>query len=224
MTAGTTEATGASGATGTTGTASLEAEGLSLRERQRRRAHADLVRATTEVIAHQGLERATIERITRRAGTSRATLYAHFPGGRTELIEATYRAIGREVLANAERDAASQPADDWIEQVTAYQRAMVRLAERRELSVFYNIDGPHLFALGRRRGSGSQRTLDAFVRILTTAQGEGRVVEGIDIPGISALLVGAMRETGIDATREPGSTDAHTRAFRQLLEALSTPA
>ncbi|GGA72312.1 hypothetical protein GCM10011490_23850 [Pseudoclavibacter endophyticus] len=194
---------------------------LTLRERQRRRARADLVRATTEVIEHHGLDGATIERITRRAGTSRATLYAHFPGGRTELIEATYRAIGREIIANAERDAAMH--DDWIDRVCAYQRSMLRLAKRRSLSVFYNIDGPHLFSLGRRRGSGSQRSLEAFVEILTRAENEGRIVTGLDIPGLAALLVGAIRETGIDATRSPGSTDGHTRAFRQLLEAISTP-
>lgn len=202
-----------------TGTEPVEA-GTSLRERQKRRARGDLVRATLDVIERAGLEGATIERITRHTGASRATLYAHFPGGRSEVVGAAYQAIADDLIAEAERDAAAH--DDWVERVVASQRAMLRLARRRRLSEFYNIDGPHLFALGRRRGSGSQRTLDAIAATLRDAQEHGRVDAALDTSAIAALLVGAIRETGIDATRTPSSATAHTRAFRQLLAALAT--
>lgn len=50
--------------------------------------------ATFDEVAERGLEALTVEGVAVRAGSSRATLYRHFPGGRDELVT---RAIEREV-------------------------------------------------------------------------------------------------------------------------------
>lgn len=191
----------------------------SLRERQRTRTRDDLVRATIDVIELAGLEGATIDRIIRRAGTSRATLYAHFPSGRSELLGEAYRVVGDDLVADAGARAAS--GHGWIDRVDAYHAAMLRLATRRELSVFYNVSGPQHFGIGKRRGSGSQQSLDAIARELASAQAAEAIGAELDVQGIAALLVGAIREAGIDATRSPASATHHERAFRQLLEALA---
>jgi|GEM_PF-2202773 len=196
-----------------------EAPPLSLRERQRLRTRRDLVRATIDVVEAAGLDAATIDRITQRAGTSRATLYAHFPGGRSELVGEAYRLIGHDLIQAAEHDAAQQ--DDWIERMCAYQRAMLALSRRRELSLFYNVTGPRSFGIGKRRGSGSQRTLDALDLELRAAVERGDVPVELDTTGVAALLVGAVREAGIDATRDPASAPHHERAFRQLVRAVA---
>ncbi|MGL3806035.1 TetR/AcrR family transcriptional regulator [Paeniglutamicibacter sp. R2-26] len=198
----------------------LEPDGppTSLRQRQQMRTRRDLVRTVIGIIGAGGLTSATIERITKRAGTSRATLYAHFPGGRTELVSEAYQQMGRDLIAAAERDAAQQ--SDWIERLCAYPRAMLELATMRELGLFYNVSGPQIVGM-ERRGAGSQRTLDALVDGLRGAQEAGEIAPSFDVEAIASLLVGAIRETGIDASRDPATARRRLDAFRQLLEAIA---
>ncbi len=195
-----------------------EEPAITLRQRQQMRTRRDLVRAVIGIISAGGLDAATIERITKRAGTSRATLYAHFPAGRTALLAETYQLVGHDLIIDAERDAAQQT--DWIEQLCAYPRAMLKLATTRELGLFYNVSGPQLVGM-QRRGIGSQRTLNALVDGLRRAQDSGDVAPHIDVEAIAALLVGAIREAGIDASRDPSTADRRLTAFRQLLEAIA---
>jgi AcrR family transcriptional regulator len=190
---------------------------VSLRKRQQLRTRQDLVRAVITVISAGGLGAATIERITKRAGASRATLYAHFPGGRADLIAEAYQAVGRDLIEAAERDAARH--NDWIDRLCAYPRAMLGLSAQRELGLFYNVSGPQLVGM-QRRGTGSQRTLDALIAGLLQAQESGEVPPQLDIEAIAALLVGAIREAGIDTSRDPSTAPRRLAAFRQLLEAI----
>lgn len=193
---------------------------LPLRQRQQLRTRQDLVQASIDVIAANGLEKATIERITARSGVSRATLYAHFPGGRSDLIAAAYSAVGEDLIEAAERDAARQ--EDWVDRLCAYPRAMLDLAARPQLSLFYNVSGPQQVGIGKRRGSASQRSLDAFVHELTQAQERDQVRSGIDVEAIAGLLIGAIREAGIDASRDPSSASRNLDAFRQLLQGMAS--
>jgi len=192
---------------------------LPLRKRQQQRTRHDLIRATVDTIDAAGLKAATIDRITARAGTSRATLYAHFPGGRTDLIAEAYKAVGQDLIDAAERDARQQ--SDWIERLCAYPRAMLNLAVRHELSLFYNVSGPQHFGIGKRRGSASQRTRDSFVEELAQAQERGDLASELDIEAIAGLLIGAIREAGIDASRDQSTAQRNLEAFRQLLQAIA---
>lgn len=47
--------------------------------------------ATFAEVADNGLGGLTVEAVASRAGSSRATIYRHFPGGRDELVETTIR-------------------------------------------------------------------------------------------------------------------------------------
>ncbi|SJM65189.1 TetR/AcrR family transcriptional regulator [Gulosibacter sp. 10] len=190
---------------------------LSLRERQLQRTREDLIRATIDVIAEVGLEQATVQRITARAGTSRATLYAHFPDGRDDLYAQAYRALGRGLIQRSEQLASE--CETSVDRLCAYTQAMIELAAQRQLGLFYNVSGPRLAGM-KFRGSGSQRTLDAFIVELKGAQERGEIAESLDIEAVSALLVGAIRETGIDTARNPSVARRSLAAFRQLIEAL----
>lgn len=192
---------------------------LSLRQRQQHRTSLDLVQATLDVIAQVGLEHATIQRITARAGTSRATLYAHFPEGRDQLYAQAYRSLGNTLIRRAERLATEEP--DWIGRLCAYVQAMVELAGQRQLGLFYNVSGPKLAGM-KYRGSGSQQTVDVFITELRAAQDHHEISAALDIEAISALLVGSIREAGIDTSRDPNVARRRLAAFRQLLEALKT--
>ncbi|MDR2255352.1 MAG: TetR/AcrR family transcriptional regulator [Arthrobacter sp.] len=189
----------------------------SLRERQRRRTREDLVASALDVVGRVGLEEATVARITQAAGTSRATLYAHFPEGRTQLLAEAYQVLGRRVLegAKAHRDR----AEGWVERIAASLTAMLEVATVRELGLFYNVSGPHLMA-GRRRGVGSQATLEVITLELEKAQARHQVREGLDAGATAALLVGAIREAGIDAAQNPALAQRHHDAFAALVGAL----
>lgn len=65
--------------------------------------------ATYAEVAEHGLASLTVESVAIRAGTSRATLYRHFPGGRDELVA---RTIEREVERFFARVLADAPAPD----------------------------------------------------------------------------------------------------------------
>ncbi|MFC7401020.1 TetR/AcrR family transcriptional regulator [Citricoccus sp. GCM10030269] len=181
------------------------------------RTRHDLIQATLDVISAVGLENATVVRITHHAGTSRGTLYAHFPDGRPELLAEAYQAVGRTVVKTAE--GYRSHASTWIDRVCAYLQAMLDLAAQREIGLFYNISGPQMVGM-RRRGIGSQTSLDAITAELQQAQTDGHVHAGLDVESIAAMLVGAIREAGIDASREPAIAPRRLTAFRQLLEAL----
>ncbi|MGF9662387.1 TetR/AcrR family transcriptional regulator [Arthrobacter crystallopoietes] len=211
---------GSSPVSGETGDgAGPEGPPVSLRQRQQLRTRQDLVRAVIGIISAGGLGAATIERITTRAGASRATLYAHFPGGRTDLIAEAYQTVGRDLIQAAERDAARH--SEWIDRLCAYPRAMLELSSQRELGLFYNVSGPQLVGM-QHRGTGSQRTLDAMIAGLLHAQESGEVSPQLDVEAIAALLVGAIREAGIDTSRDPSTAPRRLNAFRQLLEAIRT--
>lgn len=196
---------------------SAEASRRPLRERQQRRTRQDLLRAALEVIADVGLDQATVQRIITRAGTARATLYAHFPEGRDELITEAYRALGGGLLRRAEVLAADEA--DWVDRVCQYARVMVELASKRQLGAFYNVSGPRLAGI-KDGGSGSQRTIDTVTAELAGAQRRGEIRNDLDARSIAVLLVGSIREIGIDTARDPAAGERGLTAFRQLVGGL----
>ena len=73
--------------------------------------------ATFAEVDDNGLSGLTVEAIAVRAGSSRATIYRHFPGGRDELVDTTVR---REVRRFFDALAGSVPEDgDLVDRVTA---------------------------------------------------------------------------------------------------------
>lgn len=73
--------------------------------------------ATFAEVDDNGLSGLTVEAVATRAGSSRATIYRHFPGGRDELVDTTVR---REVRRFFEALAASVPDDgDLVDRVSA---------------------------------------------------------------------------------------------------------
>ena len=82
--------------------------------------------ATYAEVAAHGLGALTVEGVAVRAGSSRATLYRHFPGGRDELVA---RTIGREVerFFAAVLDEAPPAGDGVVRHVAGVVRAAHRL-------------------------------------------------------------------------------------------------
>lgn len=88
--------------------------------------------ATFAEVDENGLGRLTVEAVASRAGSSRATIYRHFPGGRDELVETTVR---REVDRFFEAVGAVVPTDgDVVDRIVGLvSGARALLEEHRVL-------------------------------------------------------------------------------------------
>ncbi|WP_284984431.1 TetR/AcrR family transcriptional regulator [Arthrobacter sp. efr-133-TYG-118] len=190
-----------------------------LRERRREQTRIDLTSAGLEIISAEGVEAATIDRLAAQAGMSRGTVYAHFEGGRDELLQEAYRRVGRDLVGTAQRLADS--ADTWQDRVMAYARAMVALTEDHNRGYFYNVAGPALFGSRVERGEGSSASLAAIRKELLLAHQRGEIDSDVDADGMAVLLIGCLREAGIEIAREAMQPARFLSAFQRLLDGLT---
>ncbi|MFJ5957306.1 TetR/AcrR family transcriptional regulator [Paenarthrobacter sp. NPDC092416] len=192
---------------------------MNLRERRREQTRNDLITAGLEIISAEGIDATSIDKLAAHAGMSRGTVYAHFEGGREELLQEAYRRVGRELVDEAQKLAHS--GSTWRDTVMAYARAMVSLAEDRQLGYFYNVAGPALFGSRLERGEGSSASLAAIHNELLRAQDRGEIDSGVDANETAVLLIGCLREAGIELAREGMDPAKFLAAFDRLLMGLA---
>lgn len=190
-----------------------------LRERRQQRVRDDLIAATLNLVATDDIGAATIDRITAESGMSRATLYAHYPAGRDDLLRDTYNAVGTTLLERARANAAA--ADTWNSRILAYAAAMLDFSKDPQLGAFYNISGPHLVGFRAERGIGSQGFFDAFCEQLRLAASTGAIDANIDVESTATLLTGSLRDAGIETSRNPARAAAFLDSFDRLLTGLT---
>ncbi|MBL3687565.1 TetR/AcrR family transcriptional regulator [Leucobacter zeae] len=191
----------------------------SLRERRQQRTRAELVDAVLAVIASGGLVDATIERVSAESGISRGTVYAHFPGGRDELLRAAYARLGRTLVERTR--AAVSAAEDWRGRLEAHARAMFDLAGDVRVGHFFNVSGPTLITEGSERGIGSGASVVMIRETLEAAQLAGEVDAGVDAATTAVLLVGALREAAISVSAGANSAERAYAAFARVVDGLA---
>ena len=191
-----------------------------LRERRQARTRQELVDAVLVVIAADGLDAATIDRVSAQSGISRGTVYAHFPAGRDELLRAAYARLGADLVARTR--AAVSGAADWRGRLAAHAQEMMALAADANVGHFFNVSGPTLILEGDERGIGSGASILMIQDDLAAARERGEVAADVDPAATAVLLVGALREGAI---RVAGGADprAFTGAFARLAAGLGTP-
>ncbi len=189
-----------------------------LKARQQQRVREDLVASALAVIAEVGVNQVSVERILSEAGTSRSTLYAHFPDGRDGLLRAAYETAGREVLTLAQADAIA--ATHWRDRILAYASALIVYSSRAHVGHFYNVSGPHLMGMRSGRGIGSQGTFEAIRAELSDAIDAGDLASSLDVEAIATLLTSALRDAGIEASRDPLAARRYVAAMGSLLNGL----
>ncbi|SJN08739.1 Transcriptional regulator, TetR family [Leucobacter sp. 7(1)] len=195
---------------------------LTLRERRQLRTRQELVDALLVIIAEDGVDVATIERVSAQSGISRGTVYAHFPGGRDELLRAAYAALGERLVARSH--AAVLAADDWRGQLAALARQMFALAADEHTGHFFNVSGPTLITGGAERGIGSGASVIMIEDALRAAQSDGGVDPSVDTAVTAVLLVGALREAAMRVAAGLDPADRATAAFGRLVEGLAATA
>lgn len=193
--------------------------GSSLRERQRERTRDDTVRAAIGLISAGGIDGATIDGILAEVGMARGTLYAHYPAGLDEIVRAAYDRVGADLLAVARSRAGGRA--EWTDRVAAYAEAMVELAQDSELGFFYNVSGPGRVGPRHDSAAGSEQTREAFRAELDAAHAVGELAGDLDTRATSALLVGMLRQAGIDVARDSTLGTSYIVAFRRTLKSFA---
>ncbi|MCU4299056.1 TetR/AcrR family transcriptional regulator [Brevibacterium permense] len=192
--------------------------GGTLRERRREQTRADTVAGVLAVIDSQGFEKLTIERIATAAGVSRGTVYAHFPGGLSEMVAAAYAEIGHRIVAETAAEAST--AEDWREELLAHARAMFEFAANTQSGYFYNVSGPAFIGSGEARGIGSGAGRKAIAEALERAQRNGELSSDL-VPGaVATLLIGAIREASAAIASDAAEPTEQLTAFIALVDGL----
>jgi len=188
---------------------------MTLRERQRERTRSDILDAVVEVVASDQVDGPLIELISTRAGVSRATIYAHFPGGVDELVESAYVRAAHDFIELVR----TYPSGSWEERILAHGLAMLELADRGPVGRFYNVAAAQFGAIVRVQGAGSRRSHDDFVLALAEAKRAGELVD-IDSEEAAYLLAGMVRVVGVRATESRERGRSSLAAFRRLVEGI----
>lgn len=194
------------------------AKGGTLRERRREQTRTDTVAGVLAVIDSQGFEKLTIERIAAAAGVSRGTVYAHFPGGLSEMVAAAYAEIGHRIVA--ETAAAASTAKDWREELLAQARAMFGFAANTRSGYFYNVSGPAFIGSDEARGIGSGAGRKTIAEALERAQSQGELGDQLVPDSVATLLVGAIREASAAIASDAADPTEQLAAFTALVDGL----
>lgn len=190
-----------------------------LRERRLERSRSDLVQAALDVIARDGLPAVTIDSVLRECGMARATLYAHFPGGRDELLRIAYDRAGRDLLELAERAASRE--EHWRGRILSYAATMIEYSASPSLGHFYSVSGPHLLGFRSSRGVGSQGYFETFRDALVDAANAGELASGADPQALAILLTSSLRDAGIALARQETTASAVMASIGLLLDGLA---
>lgn len=191
---------------------------MTAKERRRNRIRVDIVDAALEIITADGVEGASIERISAAAGIARATVYAHFPNGREEILRGAYAQTGRVLLKRAA--AAADTVSAWDQRIVSYARTMIEFSSSPTLGRFYSVSGPHLVGFRPVRGEGSQGYFDVICAELAAAREAGELAVDTDPEALAVLLVSSLRDAGIAAAHEPDSAVRYIRAVQSILDGL----
>ncbi|MHA3683832.1 TetR/AcrR family transcriptional regulator [Leucobacter sp. HY1910] len=192
---------------------------LSLRQRRQQQTRQDLVAATLVVIGEEGVAGTTIDRVAAQSGISRGTVYAHFSGGRDQLLRAAYAQLGEDLVARTR--AAVSAETGWRGQLAALARAMFALASDERVGHFYNVSGPALITTGSERGIGSSASASMIRDALAAAAAAGEVAQDLEVDATALLLVGALREAATGVAAGAIDPDHAVRAFSRLASGIA---
>lgn len=195
-----------------------EEKPLPLRERNRLRTRGDILDAAAVLLGSEGFGGTTVEALSRTSGVSRGTIYAHFPGGREEIVQEVYQRIADAV--NVQGVSLREGVDDPAARIAALARALVQ-ATREPEGRFYGVMGPDVVPVVAQIMGSTSRSFQALIsQDLGDARAAGRLPEEAPVEALAAALVGAIRNAGATAALEPERSDQLVEAVRWLADGL----
>src|SRR5690348_7718536 len=148
-----------------------------------------LIATARELFAQRGYAGVGTEEIVRAAGVTRGALYHHF-AGKTELFEAVYEEVERELLASIAASAASG-ATDPLQVLRAGAVAFFDACEDPAVQQISLIDAPSVLGWERWREIGMRYALGLVQEVLGEAMAAGLVATQ-PIEPLAHLLLGAI--------------------------------
>lgn len=189
-----------------------------LKERRRDHVRAELAATTLQLVSEEGVEAATIERICAACGTSRSTIYSHFPDGRDGVLRAAYFRAGESLIELA-RERATQTVG-WDARIASYARTMLEFSSSPNLGSFYSVSGPSLLGFRSERGVGAQSYFDDIRTELATAQAAGELPADAEPETLATLLVSSLRDAGVAAAQNPELCERFVTSVWTILKGL----
>ncbi|WP_246262657.1 TetR/AcrR family transcriptional regulator [Arthrobacter mobilis] len=191
---------------------------LPLRERNRLRTRTDILDAAAETLSEKGYSATTIEELSQRAGLARGTLYAHFPGGREEIVREAYLRIADAVYVRGL--ALRGEAADLPGRIAALARAVVESAGTAA-GRFYWRTGPDVVPVLASVMGGTSRSFEELIRLdLAAAQASGQLRDDIAVEALTTAFSGAFRASGARVAAEPGCAQEQIAAIRLIAQGL----
>lgn len=191
---------------------------LSLRERNKLRARADILDAAAELLSEAGYAGTTLEELSRRAGLSRGTLYAYFPEGRDQIVREVYLRISGEVYDRG--SALRAEADGMVDRITALARALVQ-ATSTPAGRFYGVMGSDIVPVLSGVLGVTSKSFEELIKIdLSAAQTAGQLPEDIAVGALATALTGAIRACGARAATDPDTAQQQITAIQLLVQGL----
>ncbi|MHC5560896.1 TetR/AcrR family transcriptional regulator [Kocuria sp. U4B] len=191
---------------------------LPLRERNRLRTQGDVLDAAAEILSASGYAATSLEELSRHAGISRGTLYAHFPGGREEIVRQVYLRMAEAVYVRG--ISLREETQDVAGRITALARALVEITST-PAGRFYGMMGPDIVPVLAGIMGDTSRSFEALIRLdLSEARTAGLLQKDADIDALAAAFTGAIRAAGAQAATEPHTAAQQVTAIKILAEGL----
>ncbi|RZU60480.1 TetR/AcrR family transcriptional regulator [Zhihengliuella halotolerans] len=191
---------------------------LPLRERNRLRTRGDILDAAAEALGTGGYAATTLEELSRRAGLARGTLYAHFPGGREEIVQAVYLRVAEEV---DERGRALRELENGApDRIAALARA---LTERTAAPSgrFYGNTAPDVVPVLSGVSGATSAAFETLIREdLAAEQEAGSLDAQADLAALTTALSGALRASAARTALNPETVEAQVEAVHSLTRGL----
>jgi TetR/AcrR family transcriptional repressor of lmrAB and yxaGH operons len=193
-------------------------EQLPLRERNRLRTRGDILDAAAEALGEKGYAETTLEELSQRAGLSRGTLYAHFPGGREEIAREVYLRIADAVYVRG--ISLREETQEVAGRIAALARALVE-ATSTPAGRFYGVMGPDIVPVLSGVMGSTSKSFEALIRLdLSAARAAGQLQEDAEIDALAAAFSGAIRASGARAATDPGTAEQQVAAVKLLAQGL----
>ena len=197
---------------------SPEEQQLSLRERNKLRARADILDAAAELLSEAGYAGTTLEELSRRAGLSRRTVYVYFPEGRDQIVREVYLRIAGEVYDRG--STLREEAHGLVDRITALAQALVQ-ATSTPAGRFYGVMGSDIVPVLSGVLGVTSKSVEGLIKIdLSAAQTAGQLPKDVAIDALAAALTGAIRACGARAATDPGTAEQQIAAIQFLVQGL----
>ncbi|MEF2977222.1 TetR/AcrR family transcriptional regulator [Subtercola sp. YIM 133946] len=189
-----------------------------LRERNRIRTRDDILDSAAALLGEFGYNGTTLDDVAKHAGLSRKTIYAYFPNGRDEMVQAAYVRIAKQVEQRGML--ARESLTDPVDRIVALAEALIRTAITPE-GRFYGILGPDVTpVLTSVMGSTSRSFTQLIHDDLAESMAQSNLPPATPVDELAHLLTGTIRAAGNIAAVEPRRAKLLTEAVRMMAAGL----